>query len=145
MTLSPDWLLLNFRIVGVLMALLVAVNLAVPARLNWREEMPRLSLINRQVVQAHSIFLILTLALLSALLLTSSETLLERSRLSRALLIGLTLFWGLRMLMQWFFYSRDTWQGNRFNTTVHYVFSGMWVYITATFGAALWSSLFGLE
>jgi hypothetical protein len=145
MTISPDTLLVHLRIVGVLMALLVVVNLFVPRRLHWREEMARLSLINRQIFQVHSIFIVLTLALFSALLLTSGDALLQRTRLSRAVLIGLTMFWGLRMLMQWFFYSPDVWRGNAFNTVMHYLFSGAWVYVTSTFAAALWSNLSGFE
>jgi hypothetical protein len=141
MTMSPEALLLNLRVVGVFMAILVVVNLFVPARLHWREEMARLSLVNRQIFEVHSIFIVLMLALFSALLLASGDALLQRTRLSRAVLIGLTVFWALRMLMQWFYYSPDVWRGNRFNTVVHYAFSGAWVYVTMTFAAALWSNL----
>lgn len=45
------------------------------------------------------------------------------------------------MVMQWFYYSPAVWRGNRFNTAVHSVFSSVWVYMTTTFGAALWSNL----
>jgi hypothetical protein len=45
------------------------------------------------------------------------------------------------MLMQWFFYSPAIWRGHRFNTVMHAVFSITWVYVTATFAAALWSNL----
>jgi hypothetical protein len=145
MTMSPEALLFNVRVVGVFMAILVVVNLFVPGRLHWREEMARLSLVNRQIFEVHSIFIVLTLALVSALLLTSGDTLLQRTRLSRAVLIGLTVFWALRMLMQWFYYSPDVWRGDRFNTVVHYVFSGAWVYVTTTFAAALWNNLWGPE
>lgn len=141
MTIGPEVLLLHLRIVGVLMAALVVVNLFVPGRLHWREEMGRLSLVNRQIFQVHSIFIVLTLALFSALLLSSGDALLQRTRLSRAVLIGLTIFWAVRMLMQWFYYSGDVWRGNRFNTVIHYVFSGTWVYVTATFALALWSTI----
>jgi hypothetical protein len=133
-------LLVHLRIVGVVMAALVLINLFVPRRFRWREEMSRLSLLNRQIFQAHSIFLVLTLALFSALLLTSGASLLEPTRLSRAVLIGLTIFWGLRMVMQWWFYSPQLWRGNAFNTAMHCVFSVTWIYVTAVFAAALWST-----
>ena len=138
---SHDTLLVHLRIIGVVMASLVVVNLMVPWRFHWREEMSRLSLLNRQIFQAHNVFLILTLALFSALLLTCGPALLEPTRLSRAVLAGLTMFWGLRMLMQWCFYSPLIWRGHRFNTVMHYVFSVTWVYVTTVFGAALWVTL----
>jgi hypothetical protein len=141
MMLSHDTLLVHLRVVGVVMASLVVVNLVVPRRFHWREEMSRLSLLNRQIFQAHNVFLILTLALFSALLLTSGAALLEPTRLSRAVLTGLTVFWGLRMLMQWYFYSPLIWRGHRFNTVMHYVFSVTWVYVTTVFAAALWVTL----
>jgi hypothetical protein len=136
--MTPDpALALHLRIVGVLMALLVVVNLFVPGRFNWREELARLSLLNRQIVVAHMVFIVLVVALTSALLLTSAEALLEPSRLSRAVLFGLTVFWGLRMLMQWFFYSPRVWRGNCSHTVMHVLFSLAWIYVTAVCGLAL--------
>jgi hypothetical protein len=143
MSADPGMLLLNLRTVGVVLAGLVVVNLFVPARFGWHTEMARLSLVNRQIFQAHSVFLILTLALFSALLLTCADALLEPTRLSRAVLAGLTIFWALRMGMQWFFYSPAIWRGNRFFTTLHVVFSVTWIYMTGVCGAALWWNLAG--
>jgi hypothetical protein len=139
--MSPDTLLVHLRIVGAIMIWLVMLNIYVPRRFNWREETARLSLLNRQIFAAHNVFLILTLALFGLLLLVLGDTLLEPTRLSRGVLMGLTAFWGLRMLMQWWFYSPAIWRGNRFNTRVHYLFSTLWVYVTAVFAAALWRNL----
>ena len=69
-----------------LLALLVVVHAFVPRRLRWGEELPRLSLVNRQIFEVHTFFIVLVLALSSTLLLTSSDALLAPSRLSRALL-----------------------------------------------------------
>lgn len=136
--MTPDpTLVLNLRIVGVLMALLAVVNLFVPARFRWREELSRVSLLNRQIFQAHTVFIVLLIAMMSALFLTCAEALLEPTRLSRAVLIGLTAFWGLRMLMQWFFYSPLVWRGNRLHTMMHGLFSLGWIYVTAVCGLAL--------
>jgi hypothetical protein len=139
MTFESGMLLVHLRVVGLVMSALVLVNIVVPLRFHWRDEMARLSLLNRQIFQAHAIFLILTLALISALLLTAGDTLLEPTRLSRAVLAGLTIFWALRMLMQWGFYSSDIWRGHRFNTAMHSAFSAVWIYVTAVFAAALWA------
>lgn len=141
MTLTQELLVVHLRTGGVAIAALVVVNLFVPARLHWREEMSRLSLVNRQIFQVHSVFLVLTLALLSMLLLTCARALVEPTQLSRAVLIGLTIFWGLRMVMQWCFYSSELWRGHRFNTIVHYAFSALWIYLTAVFSTALWFNL----
>ena len=136
--MTPDpTLVFHLRAIGVLMALLAIVNLFVPGRFNWREELSRVSLLNRQIFVAHTVFIVLVVVLTSALLLTCAEALLEPTRLSRAVLLGLTIFWGLRMLMQWFFYSPQVWRGNRLHTALHGMFSLAWVYVTAVCGLAL--------
>ena len=144
MTLDPQVIVFNLRAVGAIMAALVAVNLVVPTRYHWREETARLSLLNRQIFYAHAVFLVLTLTLFSALLVGYADALVEPTRLSRAVLAGLAIFWGLRMLMQWFFYSPAVWRGNRFHTAMHWVFSATWVYVTAVFGVALWNNFRGV-
>ena len=136
--MTPDpTLVFHLRVVGVLLALLAVVNLFVPARFHWRDELSRVSLINRQIFQAHTVFIVLTVVLMSALFLTCAEALLEPTRLSRAVLTGLTMFWGLRMLMQWFFYAPGVWRGNPFYTVMHGVFSAGWIYVTAVCATAL--------
>ena len=136
--MTPDpTLLLHLRVVGALLALLAIMNLFVPGRFHWREELSRVSLLNRQIFQAHTVFIVLVVALMSALFLTCAEALLEPTRLSRAVLIGLTAFWGLRMLMQWFFYSPRVWRGNRLHTVMHAAFSLGWIYVTSVCGLAL--------
>ena len=139
MTIAPPTLLVHLHIVGIVMACLVVVNVYVPHRFHWREEMAPLSLLNRQIFEAHAFFLVLTLALFAALLLTCGDALLEPTRLSRAMLIGLTIFWSLRMVMQWGFYSPAIWRGHRFNTAMHYLFSVVWIYVSSVFAAALWT------
>lgn len=141
MTITGSTLLLHLRIAGVLLALLVPLNVYIPHRFNWRQEMASLSLLNRQIFQVHSVFIVLTVALFSALLLTCAEALLEPTRLSRAVLIGLTLFWAVRALLQWGFYSPSIWRGHPFNRAVHYLFSAVWVYFVTTFATALWWSV----
>ena len=139
MTLDSATLAIHLRIVGAIMAMLVVVNVFVPRRFNWSEELSRVSLLNRQIFQAHTTFLVLLLALFAALFGFYADALLEATRLSRAILIGLTIFWGLRMLMQWFFYSPAIWRGHRFNTLMHGIFSATWVYVTTICGLALWT------
>ena len=139
--MTPDTAVLavHLRIVGAIMAALVVVNLAVPSRFHWRDDLSRVSLLNRQIFQAHTFFIIVLLGLLAALFGLYADALLEPTPLSRAILAGLTIFWALRMLMQWFFYSPAIWRGHRFNTVMHGLFSAAWVYVTAICGLALWT------
>jgi hypothetical protein len=133
--------ILHLHVVGVLLVGLVLINLIVPRRFHWQEEMRALSLLNRQIFQVHAIFIVLTLAMFAALLLTCASSLLEPTPLARAVLGGLLIFWFVRLIFQWFYYSPAIWRGHRFNTLLHYVFTATWLYFTATFAMALWQNL----
>jgi len=134
-------MIVHLRIVGALMAALVLVHAFIPARLGWREELARLSTINRQIFQVHTMFIVLLLAMFAVLFGAYAEALLEPTPLSRAVLAGLTIFWTLRMLTQWFYYSPDTWRGNRVNTIVHTVASAVWIYVATVCATALWTNI----
>jgi hypothetical protein len=128
---------LLLRIAGALQIGLAAIHVFFPARFNWREELARLSLLNRQVFVVHTVFICVVLLLMGALSLLAPQALLENSALSRLVLGGFAAFWGLRLLFQWFVYDSRLWRGDRFNTTVHVVFSAMWIYLTGVYAGAL--------
>src|SRR3982750_2518043 len=102
MRLDPATLVVHLHVVGLLMALLVVVNLFVPGRFHWREELSRGSLLNRQIFQAHSFFFVLLPAFFWVFSLPWGVALLDPTRWGRAVLGGLTVFWAVRMLVQWF-------------------------------------------
>jgi hypothetical protein len=133
--------ILHLRIAGVLLGLLVVLNLFVPRRFKWREELASISLVNRQIFQVHGLFIIVILAMFSAMLLTCADAMVEPTRLARGILIGLTVFWTLRLIIQFFFYDSALWRGKRLETTMHVIFSALWLYLVAVFSVALWKSL----
>jgi hypothetical protein len=134
-------MIVHLRVVGALMASLVLMHAFLPQRLRWREELARLSTINRQIFQVHTMFIVLILAMFAVLFVAYAEALLEPSPLSRAVLAGLTIFWTLRLLAQWFVYSPEVWRGDRFKTVVHAVISAVWIYVAAVCATALWTNI----
>src|SRR5205814_10278330 len=89
------------RLAGFALLGLFVLNFFVPARFHWREELARLSLINRRIFQVHAIFIALLLLLMGLLLVTLPRALLEPSPLASAILGGLRSSWFARLLMQW--------------------------------------------
>jgi hypothetical protein len=49
----------HVKIMGLLMLTLAAANALLPGRLRWREELKRLSPLNRQVFVMHAVFVVL--------------------------------------------------------------------------------------
>ncbi len=130
---------IHLKIVGVLLLLLAAANFLLPRRLHWREELPRLSLLNRRIFQVHCMFIVLIVVMLAVLCLVYTDELQTPHPLARAVLAGMALFWALRLFAQWFIYDRSLWQGDRARTVLHVIFSLLWVYFVGVFGAAWWS------
>jgi hypothetical protein len=133
--------ILHLRIAGVLLGLLVILNIFVPRRFKWREELANVSLLNRQIFQVHALFIIVILAMFAALLLTCARQIAEPTPLARAILVGLTAFWTLRLFVQFFVYDSALWRGKRFETVMHILFSLLWTYFVAVFGTTLCQSL----
>ena len=130
---------LHLRIAGALLLLLAAVHPLIPKELGWKEDLAKLTLVNRQIFLVHVGFIALMLVLMGGLALFYADELATPGRLSRAVLGGLALFWGLRLLTQQLVYDRSLWRGNPRYTAVHVVLTLMWSYLTAVFGWGWWS------
>ena len=128
----------HLQAVGVLQVLLALMHLALPRRFNWKAEMSRLSLLNRQIFYVHTFFICFVLLLFGLLNLVCADELLAPGRLARTILIGITTFWVIRWLFQLFVYDARLWKGNRFNTLVHISFTLMWTYFIAVYSLAVW-------
>lgn len=132
-------LVLHLRIVGTLLLLLAAINVALPRHFRWNEELQHVSPLTRQVFRVHCGFIILVLGMMGLLSAAFTDALLESTRLGRAVLAGLALFWGVRLYTQWFVYDRRLWWGRRFETGVHLVFTLLWSYFAGVYACAWWS------
>ncbi len=133
----------HLRIAGVLLLLLAAAHPFFPKQLGWRDDLAKLTLLNRQIFLVHAGFIVLLLVLFGALVLFFAGDLVAPSRLATAVLAGLTLFWGLRLLTQQFIYDRSLWRGNRRNTILHVLASLLWTYLTIVFGLGWWRQVAG--
>lgn len=135
-------MLVHLRIAGVLLLLLAGANLLVfPKYFRWRDELSVVSLFTRQVFWVHAFFIVLILALFGVLSAAYGSLLIDNSQLARVLLAGLTIFWAVRLVMQWFVYDPRIWRGNRRNTIAHICFSMLWVYLVCVYGTLLWTQL----
>lgn len=130
---------LHLRVAGALLLLLSLVHVPMPRELGWKEDLAKLTPVNRQVFLVHNAFIVLTLVLMGSLALFYAPELAAPGRLAGAVLSGLTLFWGLRLFTQQFVYDRSLWRGNRRYTAVHVVFTLLWLYLTAVFGWGWWN------
>ena len=128
---------LPIQIAGLLHLLLAVAHVFMPKRFGWKEELARLSLLNRQIFLVHCLFIVVVLVLFGVLSLGFTALLLAPGPLARVVLSGLVFFWALRLLAQWFIYDARLWRGDPFNTAMHFLFTGLWIYHVAVYGLAL--------
>lgn len=123
---------IHIRIIGLLLMLLAAVHIIFPRYFHWAEELRSLSLMNRQMMYVHTFFIALVVFLMGILCFVSADDLLS-TQLGNRIAIGLAVFWTCRLIIQFFGYSSQLWKGKPFETTVHIIFSLLWMYFSAVF------------
>lgn len=125
-------MILQFHITGILLILLALFHVGFPMHFRWKDEFTSVSLINRQMMYIHTLFLAVMLLLMGLLCISSAQELISTS-LGRRVCFGFGLFWLLRLIVQFWGYSSLLWRGKQFETTVHFLFSGLWGYFTVVF------------
>jgi hypothetical protein len=126
---------IHIKIIGILLIALAFVHVKFPKYFNWEKELKSLSIINRQMMIVHTFFIALTVFLIGLLCLTSSSELVQTA-FGKKILLGLGVFWTIRLFIQFFGYSSYLWKGKTFETSMHAVFSLLWLYLSIIFIAA---------
>ena len=122
----------HYRIIGCLFIVLAGSHVIFPRYFNWKQELSKLSLVNRQIMVVHSFFIALMVLLIGLLCLTSAHELITTT-LGKRISLGLGIFWSARLLIQFVGYSSKLWKGRLFETGVHIAFSIFWTYISVVF------------
>jgi hypothetical protein len=128
---------IHVKITGLLLMVVAIVHVIFPRYFKWTSELSALSLINRQMMYVHTFFIALVVFLMGLLCFTSSNELVEPG-LGQKITLGLAVFWGCRLVIQFVGYSSKLWKGKLFETSVHIFFLIVWTYVSAVF---IWTSL----
>jgi hypothetical protein len=134
-------LTVHLQVVGVLLMVLGLSHVFFNRYFGWDVELTRVSLFTRRVFFVHTFFIAMTVTMMGAFCAVYAGVLVEPQVLSRAILAGMVVFWGSRLVAQFTAYESAIWRGDRFRTRMHVAFSILWVYVTGTFGIALVRSL----
>ncbi|GHA11939.1 hypothetical protein ACFOOM_28120 [Streptomyces echinoruber] len=126
----------QLRLVGAALIGMGLLHAVLPRVLGWPGDLGGASLLTRQVSYAHLFFIGLTCVLLGALPLAFARELLGGGPLPTVLLCGQTLFWGLRWVMEFAYFSPRLWRGHRLRTVGHVALSVLWTWVTAVFAVA---------
>lgn len=123
---------IHLKIIGILLMLLAFIHVFFPRYFHWKNDLKPLSLINRQMMTTHTFFIAFVVFLMGLLCLTSSTELIETT-LGKRISFGLAIFWVTRLFFQLFIYSKRLWKGQKFETSMHILFSLLWTYFSIIF------------
>lgn len=123
---------LHLNIIGFIFLLLASFHIAFPKYFNWKVEFKPLSLINSQMFYVDTFFIGLTIVLMGLLCIFYADELMSNP-FGRVIALGLFIFWGIRLIFQFFVYSSKLWRGKKFETFIHIIFSMLWSYLTVIF------------
>jgi len=126
---------LQIKIIGTLMMALSIMHIPFPRYFRWSQELKGVSLMNRQMMYVHTLFIAFVLLMMGLLCAYAGSDLIH-TRLGHLVLLGFALFWSLRLVIQFVGFSPSLWKGKPFETTVHIIFSLLWVY----FAFVLWAA-----
>src|SRR3954468_8981258 len=122
---------------GVLQLALALAHFWFPRRFDWKGDLAKMSLLNRQIFIVHCLFIVLVLLLFGGLSLFGSHLLLQSNPLARVVLAALLIFWSVRLWVQWFVYDHGLCVGRRFETMSHFGFTALWTYFVLVYACAL--------
>ena len=126
---------LLIEMAGYLLILLGIVHVVFPRYFKWKEDLASIPRVSREIMYVHTFFIALTVLLMGLLCVTSAEDLITTA-LGKKITLGIAVFWSIRLLIQFFGYSKELWKGKRFETSVHIAFSFLWLYLSTIFWIA---------
>jgi hypothetical protein len=118
---------------GVLHLLVASANFFAARKLRFADNLRRLTPIVREVFLVQNVFIVLILVAIALLCFVFAGNLTGPTALGRCLSVFLALFWGLRLLIQLFFYNSES---KRQYPVVNGVLLAMFTYLCGVFTLA---------
>ena len=101
---------------------IAVLNLFLVRLLAWKDELDGMSPLLREVFHVHKHFISITLVIFGVITLGFADELAAGTNgLGKWLAVGIGLFWGIRAVMQWTYYSWEHWKGKTGRTVIQWV------------------------
>jgi len=128
-----ETLTILLRVAGAGLILLAGLHVPIGRRLKWREEASLLSPVNASIFRVHTFFICFVLVMMGLPCLVDPLVFLESSRAGAWLAWSFSLFWTIRLFVQWFVYPTGLWRGKKMETIVHALFTVVWLSLAGLF------------
>lgn len=126
---------LALRLAGVGHFCILFASFQVPYRLSWKEDLAKLTPLNRKLMWVHGAFAVLTIVAFGTLTLVLHDELLELEggRAARALALFIGVYWTARVGVDVFYYRHEDWPRGWALVMGHVLLTSLFCALAATY------------
>lgn len=118
---------------------LLAASFQVPARLNWKEDLAKLSSFNRKLMWVYGVFMVFIIISFGTLTLLLHSEMLRGDRSALALAIFIGSFWSIRLIVDFLVYKHSDWPKGFWFVIGHVLLDLLFLAFVVTYlGLAFW-------
>lgn len=111
-------------------------SLALPRILRWGEDTARLRPLTRQVFWTYAAYIWVTNICFGVISTFMPDRLLDHSPLARVVTGYITVYWGARVLVQFFYFDRSEAPPGAFYKMAEVALVGLFIFLTVVYGRA---------
>ena len=115
----------------------LGASFQVPARLNWKEDLPKLSTFNRKLMYVYGGFTVYTIAAFGVLTLLLHQEMLHGERAATALAVFIAFYWTARIGVDFLYYEHKDWPKGAQFVAGHILLTGLFAALAVTYWAVL--------
>lgn len=123
---------------------ILGASFQVPHRLNWKEDLAKLTPFNRKLMWVYGTFTVGMIVSFGVLTFALHNEMLQGDRAAMGLACLIGGFWTARLLVDFFYFRHEDWPKGRFFVVGHFMLTGLFTVLAGTYlGLVVWRVGFG--
>ena len=115
----------------------LGASVQVPARLGWKEDLPKLRPFNRKLMHVYSGYTVGTILAFGVLTFLLHDEMRRGERAATALAVFIALYWTARIGVDFLYYEHADWPQGRQFVVGHFLLTGLFCALATTYWAVL--------
>jgi len=134
-----EWLSLALWLAGAGHFCVLIASFQVPYRLHWKEDLAKLTAFNRKLMWVYGGFTVYTIIAFGVMTLFLHDEILRGERAALALAFFIGLYWLLRVVVDFAYYSHRDWPSGASFRVGHVLLNLLFVFLSGSFlSVAMW-------
>lgn len=131
----PAWISLAVWLAAAGHFCVLIASFQVPYQLHWREDLLSLTSFNRKLMWVHGGFTVYTIIAFGVMTLFLHDEMLRGDRASIAIALFIAVYWLIRVVVDFTYYSNSDWPQGRQFVIGHSLLTALFVFLSATYFA----------